>query len=280
MRLHFPGLTLLYLFVVVTCAKADTFTTADVFPFSGLPVSQSDPTSSSAMIDANNFANSFVNPATGKMGVQTVSGPSNRADATASHKDTWSCSGSCSGLSTAPISLGILVEGTLSLGPTLDAQMRASYSIDSGDGFSFFLDEADGGVGANASYNFINGTHIDIPVAFTDNHDGTLSFSVKYSIATGMPSGCNNIPGVSSCPFSSGDNQSLSAETVFGSIDAFHTFGVTVTSLDPNIQLTSADGRTGGPSTAPVPEPATLAMLATGLAGIGVRLRFKRKMTA
>ena len=275
MRLRFLGIPLLSLFVVVTYAQADTITSADVFLLSGPSAAQSGNfTSSSAVIDANNFANAVINPAAATMGVQAVSGPSNRADASASHTDTWSCAGSCSTLSSVPISLGIFLEGSATLGPTNDAHLQASYSLGAG-GFSFIFDQADGGFGASASFTDASGTVDIIPVTLTNN-GGTVDFSVGFSTTEGMPSTCSSTPG-HPCPFQSGDIQDLNAFTNGGSVDAFHTFGVTITSLDPSIQLVSADGRTGGTGTAPVPEPGTLTLLGMGLAGLAVCFRFRRQ---
>ncbi len=53
-------------------------------------------------------------------------------------------------------------------------------------------------------------------------------------------------------------------------IDASHTFTVSLTPTDPNVSLTSADGRTAGaPPTTAVPEPDTLALLGISLGGLG-----------
>lgn len=261
-------------FVVVTCVQADTVTSADVFLLSGPSASQSGTTASSAFIDSNNFANAVINPAAGTMGVEAVSGLSNRADATASHGDIWSCLGpACNTISVAPISLGLFLDGSATLGPSNDAHLEASYQISTIEGFKFIFDQADGGFGASASYFSPSGTIVSVPVTLNQTTDAQgndiVNFSVDYSITTGMPSGCSSTPD-HPCPFSAGDLQGFNAFTNGGAVMALHTFGVTITSLDPNIQLTSADGRTG---TAPVPEPTTLAMLATSLAVLAVRLR-------
>jgi hypothetical protein len=274
MRLRFLGISLLSLLVFVTCAQADVVTSADVFLLSGPSAAQSGSfTSSSAVIDANNFANAVINPSAGTMGVQAVSGPSNRADASATHTDTWYCAigGGCGTLPIS-VSLGIFLEGSASLGPTNDAHLEALYSIGTTEYFKFVFDQADGSFGATASYTDTGGT-TDIPVTLTDNGNGTVAFSLNFLTTNAVfPSMCN-----APCLTSTGDVQNLNAFTNGGSVDAFHTFGVTITSLDPNIQLISADGRTGGTGTAPVPEPGTLTLLGTGLAGLAVRFRFKRK---
>lgn len=274
MRLRFFTIFWLSLVVVLGCAQADVMTSADAILLSGPSAAQSGPfTSSSAMVDANDFANAIINPAIGTMGVQAVSSPTNRADASATHTDTWYCAigGGCGTLPVS-VALGVFLEGSASLGPTNDAHLEANYSIGTTEDFRFVFDQADGGFGASASYTDTNGT-INIPVTVVVNGNGTVDFSLNFSTTHAVfPSMCN-----APCLTSTGDVQNLNAFTNGGSVDAFHTFGVTITSLDPSIQLISADGRTGGTGTAPVPEPGTLTLLGTGLAGIVVRSRFKRK---
>lgn len=276
MKLRFLGMFLLSSFVVVTGAQADTLAATDVILFGGQPVANQGPITSSAFIDSNNFANAVINAAAGTMGVEAVAGPTNRADASASHTDTWSCAGgSCDTLPSVPISLGLFLDGSATLGASNTAHLEASYDFGVGEGFRFVFDQADGGFDASAGLFFPGGTIIDVPVTVVNN-GSTVDFSVNFSTQTGMPSECSATP-EHPCPFQSGDLQDFSAFVFGGSVLALHTFGVTVTSLDPSIQLISADGRTGGTGSAPVPEPGTLVWFGTGLAGIAVRSRFRRK---
>jgi hypothetical protein len=276
MKLTLLGISLLSLFIVVTGAQADTLAATDVSLLGGPVVADQGPFTSSVTIDSNNFANAVVNAAAGTMGVEAVSGPSNRADATASHGDTWTCVGTdCNALVPVPVSLGVFLDGSATLGPTNDAHLEATYGLGAGF-FKFVFDQADGGFGASATFTNDSGivNIITIPVTVNDN-GSTVDFSVNFSTTEGMPSTCSSTPD-HPC-FQSDDNQTLNAFTNGGSVFALHTFGVTITSLDPNIQLTSADGRTGGTTAAAVPEPTMLTLLGPVLVAIAVRFRSKRR---
>lgn len=282
MKLCLLGISLLSLFGVVTGAQADTLAATDVSLFGGPVVSDQGPTTSSVTIDSNNFANAVINAAAGTMGVEAVAGPLNTANASASHTDTWACAGGgCDALVSAPISLGVFLDGSATLGASNTAHLQAEYDFGLGEGFKFVFDQADGGFGITAGYFFPGGTLVNVPVALNETTDAQgnpiVTFSVDSpSTRVGMPSTCSATPD-HPCPFQAGDLQDFSAFAFGGSVLALHTFGVTVTSLDPSIQLISADGRTGGTSTAPVPEPATLTMMGMALAAIAVLSRRKRQ---
>ena len=281
MRPRLLGISVLSLLFAVTYAQADVMTSADVFLLSGPSAAQSGTTASSAFIDSNNFANALINAAAGTMGVEAVSGPTNNADASASHTDTWSCAGGgCDALVSAPVSLGILLDGSATLGPRNDAHLQALYSVGA-DYFKFVFDQADGLFGAAAGFTE-GSTTTDVPVTLSQTTDAQgneiVNFSVDFSTTAGMPSTCSSTPD-HPCPFQSGDIQDFNAFTNGGAVMALHTFGVTITSLDPSIQLISADGRTGGTPTGAVPEPPAptmLVLLGMGLAGVAARFRSKR----
>src|SRR5262249_41494948 len=105
---------------------------------------------------------------------------------------------------------------------------------------------------------------LDVPVLMTtDPLTGNITISAIV-VETFHPlwAECSSTPD-NPCPIFS-DQSSIHLDMGGrGEVDASHTFTVTLTPSDPNLVLTSADGRTASSAPAPVPEPASWLLLGT-----------------
>jgi PEP-CTERM motif len=258
-------LLLLLLTVVTRDARATSFAQAVIGGTSPL---EDNETVAAFVSSGGNSASSFVHPLSETLGAAVSSdGTVFDVRASASHSDDWTCSGGCSALS-APLTLsaGINFDAVLSGDITKgrgEFTLTASYSIGS-DVYTFSADADSTPIETSASFD---GDPVSVTV--TTDTLGNVHLSTSFVRTIVCPCFATDAPLFS-------DSQSISLEMEGnGTIDAFHTFTVTLTPLDPGIVLTSSDGRTIGtaPSAEPVPEPASLLLLGAGLIPLSRRLR-------
>ncbi len=250
-------------------------------------------TNCSVVVDSNNFANARTNPSTESLGakVGSSSASGGLAFSTAANNDLFICSTPNPCALVPAITLSIPVTFTFQLDGTASAtsnfmELDATYQVlpllgASGGtfNFSFFEDPGKGPFAdteAAATFTPANGSTIKVPVTLTQDANGNFQFSVDYTTpATPLCSpDCplaffGGTAGPSQEVF--GDSQSITAQldgdSTPQSLDAFTTFSVGITSLDPNFQPASLDGRTLNIGT-PTPEPSTVLLLASGLVGL------------
>jgi hypothetical protein len=207
--------------------------------------------------------------ATGSVGVGIDMSPGTNYgfyNAAASWDDAWTASGSYFG--PAPVAPTFTLNGSIAtnLLSNYDGFFELSfhYRIDGNDMLSFTA-YADGGATKFSAYNS-NGDNITSSLVFTPNatNPTTLTdFSLSYSgptVYVGFSTGTGG---------SFTDIMSVSLMVDGGgplTIDAYHSFHANLTSLDPNIILTDAGGRS---AVAAVPEPEIYAMLGVGLGLMG-----------
>jgi len=168
--------------------------------------------------------------------------------------------------------------------------LSATYQVLPGPGafggqFTFNFDEDPGkGPSADVSataffYPSDGGTRIPVPVALTQGANGNFQYSLDYTTAATplcspscplfLASGGGGAPQVEVF----GDSQSIATQLEGDGtpqfLDAFNTFSVGITSLDPNFQPASIDGRTVNIETATTtPEPSSVLLFASGLVAV------------
>jgi hypothetical protein len=236
-------------------------------------------TTSSSLTVGHDSASSFIDLATSRMGA-SINAPDvlPQLRTSTEHHDDWFCAPGtgCDGLldpSLLHMGLTVHFDAALQLASANEMSFEASYRLSGGQQFSigFFQDPTfEGGA------QFTDGGNSeDVPLVMSVDAQGITHISVDFSttFAVRCPNGCTDSDPTFT-PFS--DVQRISAELEgAGNIDAGHTFQVTLTPLDPGISLVSGDGRTASsaPVTNPVPEPATLLLLGSGLLGVVARGR-------
>jgi hypothetical protein len=221
-------------------------------------------------LSGNNSAGSLVFPTVGTLKAKTVSdGTANDLFTGSSHSDDWTCTGGCDAL-LAPVGMSATIGFDFDVtGNVGFLDLKASYTIGS-DSFVFEAG-ADSTPIAIGKAEF-DGVPVDVNV-FPDSKNPSIThfetfFTRPFTIC---PCIATNAPFVS-------DVQAISLEmTGNATVDASHTFTVTLTPDDPNLVLTSTDGRVAAAApVSAVPEPATLSLTLLGLAGVARRSWHRR----
>jgi len=225
-------------------------------------------TTSSAVSDGPNSASSFLLPAVGTLGASVKSDGSVVGVSTSTtHVDDWTCGSGASCLAAGPMSVTIDFDASFSAGIG-EFSLVAQYFL-GGSVFQISVGEDSGPVSGSASWGV---DPVEV-ILTTDPATNVTHVSTHFVGMTG-PTSCDGLAGP--CGIFS-DQQSVSLEMEgHGFVDASHTFAVSLAPTNPAIFLTSADGRTAGEIVGQVPEPASQALLAIGLAVLLASRRFKR----
>jgi len=260
-------LPLVLLSVVPKDAHATSFATALITQFTTSP--EDNGTTNASVTSGGNSASAFITPLTETMGASVASdGSAISVSAQSGHSDDWCFPAVCAVAYlpvhvSASIGFDAVVGGRLAAGGE-EFSLGATYSI-GGDFFEFGAGEDSSPLSASADFD-----GDPVAVSMTTDSSGNVHLSATF-VRTLLftPTGCVD------CPLFS-DYQKVELEMEgSGFVDASHTFTVTLTPLDPGTVLNSTDGRTAGtaPSAEPVPEPASLLLLGTGLIPLSRRLR-------
>ena len=289
----FRTVTLAVAFVTALsgAARADMISNSLVTPNGGASVVDNGTVSSSASLDANNYAKSFITPGTAIMGAAAATDGSAQPITMTTHQDNWWFSCGASSCATEfplskPIPLqvtfGIKVSETQVTGSAY-LEFDASYALGTnGYGqFNFsFVQDGQGDFELQSTYVQPDGQVVDLPVDQTlVNGVYTLSATATELAQVCGLDGSSCIPSEMSCApgiacsdtpaFT--DTQSIEALIDPGQgepdiIDGYDPFTIDITSLDPTYQFISGDGRTiGGAPTNSVPEPNSALLMASGL---------------
>jgi len=278
-------------------ARADSTSNCFVSPNS----SNLQTTNCSVVVDSNNYANASVIPGTANVGAKVGEvSLGGFATASAQNNDFFFCNAPnpCGlipgGLISPMVRFTFQLDGTASATAgfmSLDASYTGLPLLGGSGGrfaFGFFEDPGKGPsttVQASATFNPADGGTVQIPVTLTQEANGNYNFSLNYTTpATPLCfPGCNSfLAVVNGAPVTEiyGDGESVSAE-VDGDgtpqfLNAISTFTVGITSLDPNFQPASLGGRTLNVQTPTTPEPASIVLLASGLAALFLLSRAHR----
>lgn len=278
-------------------ARADTSSSCFV---NGTTSGGTGNTNCSVVVDSNNYASAKVIPGTANVGATVADvGLGSLATANAQNDDLFFCPSS-GGCFVPGVQISPMVRYTFQLDGTASAtagfmELDASYTglPFGGSGgrftFSFFEDPGKGpsaDTEASATFSPAGGSTIQIPVTLTKDANGNYNFSLDYTTpATPLcsPPGCQGqIAIINAAPVIEfyGDSESVAAQ-ISGDgtpqfLNAISTFTVGITSLDPNFQPVSLDGRTFNVQTATTPEPASFLLLASGLAALFLLTRAHR----
>jgi hypothetical protein len=217
-------------------------------------------TSSAVMVDAADFAQSFVDTTHGTLGAAAqVDGLVGfDAQTSASHDSGYLCAATTTCVTTPPV-FPLRVQFHLGIDGTASGRyydLVATYGTSFGDTFRFEI-ENDGSVGPAFVGASFNGNPLAVTVV-TDNA-GNASFSLDATIVvTELLNAQTYTPG--STVFI--DDQSIQLDVGAANngsgVDALHTFGISAASLDPAFPIASMDAP-------PVPEPGAAALLGSGL---------------
>jgi hypothetical protein len=212
---------------------------------------------------SNAFARATVHPSGGTLGAQVANPfPFKTSSASASHGDSWTCSplagDSCvmppGGM---PVAVALKLEGTVS-SPNTTFIVNATYAMSSGQFFLIEIGNEDG-LGGFAQLRSPGGGAIDFPVSITVDAANAVHFLVDVKTTTHWvcPAGCEDSidPQFAFQTDSQDIDMQVTGDATSPVLDAIHTFGVSVTPLDPSIVLTSADGRIGRASGMNQPTP-------------------------
>jgi hypothetical protein len=223
-----------------------------------------------ASVDADNYAQYAVNRAAGVLGARAGnSSASQNSFVNLTHSDSWVCVGQ---LCTLPVlePLPVMFDFSLS-GTASDSGGFLSVSAAYTDGtagmtFTFVENNPDGPDGVTATFCTAPGVGcVDLhPMLTLDNND-VFHFSVSAAVHAVLCATPCPIPFGVGGPLHTGpiftDTQSLHVNVHGDDVpefaDALDPFSVSITSLDPSVQLMSVDGRTTAGTPTGVPEPGT-----------------------
>jgi len=222
-------------------------------------------TTSSSVADGANSAASFLLPAIGKMGAAVGSDGSVVGVSTSTkHTDDWICDSGASCAVAGPLDVTIDFDASFSSG-IHEFDLAAQYFL-GGSVFRIEVGQDGGPVTTDASWGI---DPVEVLLS-TDPATGIVHVSTHF-VGHTAPTSCDGSAGP--CGIFS-DEQSISIEMEGqGFVDASHTFLVSLAPSNPQVHLTSADGRTAGSPVSQVPEPQTFAMLGVGLAVLAASRR-------
>jgi hypothetical protein len=221
-------------------------------------------------VDPNYFAIARADASTGEVGIELNVDGSGTVYASAALTETWGCGGFCV-LGSFPLPVfvpfSIGLEGTLSPGVTAN-EFGGELDI-KGSTFRFFWNGTSmEGTLCNPTFTGPDCNPVDI--GMTTQLDGSLLFSMNLHTVLSFDTFAFN----TSLSINGGDDPTSGPIN----IDFLNTFRFDVFSDNPDIVWTSDSGRTSialAPPVPSVPEPATLALLGIGLAGLGFSRRRK-----
>jgi hypothetical protein len=188
------------------------------------------------------------------------------ASTSVNHSDSWACAGgstcALAGTVTVPVNFHFTLDGTETGSGSWN--LLATYSTSIGTAFSVSI--AQSGANTFSASAKLNGQAV--PVTVTGGY-GDSSFSVDAGVTVNYQLSTH-----SATMFNDSQEISLTAQPLAGDAASLNVpiFKVSLTPLDPNLIMASADGRIASP----VPEPSHALLFALGAAAL-VATRWSRR---